>query len=262
MDESDQRRVFDDKTAFRQRIKLAAVQVMGLSSDELRTALAYEVEPFSGIPAAEAEVAFVPVEDPDPSVRAYDLAVVRRRKKGDSFGSVSLERLMRPALAVAVLVVLGVAADWGWLCWQTRRLSRECARRAPLQQRLRQAEAAVRAAQDETARLRAAHAAAEAAQRRFARLRAAFPHVLQTLASVCGGRAVVKELAPGEEPYALTIRAVAPGAQSAAEVMVEMARQLKAQGWSVESGPIDARRDGTTAEFQCRLRLVDGEGAR
>ena len=69
--------VMDDPSAFRQQVRMAAVQVTGLRPDELSTALAYEIEPFSGIPAAEAELAYSPVVDPDPTVSVYDVAVRR-----------------------------------------------------------------------------------------------------------------------------------------------------------------------------------------
>ena len=73
--------VMDDPSAFRQQVRIAAVQVTGLRPDELAAALAYEVEPLSGIPAAEAELAYSPVVDPDPTVRVYDVAVRRRKNR-------------------------------------------------------------------------------------------------------------------------------------------------------------------------------------
>ena len=256
MNESEQKRLFADRSAFRQRLKMAAVQVAGLQPDELARALAYEVEPFSGIPAAEAQLAFVPVEDPDPSVRVYDIAVTRRRKGSASADGDRLARFLRPAVLAAVLILLGTGADFAWLSWRTSRLERACAVRAPLQRRLRQVASETRAAQDEAARLRSAREASAAAQEGFARLRGVFPELLQTLAGVCGGRAVVRELKSGETPFAVTVRAVAPGADAAAAVTVGIAKALAPRGWTAESGPLTARRDGSTAEFECNLRFT------
>lgn len=259
MTETEQKRLFADKAAFRQRLKMAAVQVAGLSADDLARALAYEVEPFSGIPAAEADLAFVVVEDPDPAVRVYDIAVVRRRK-GNSHGGEPLSRFVRPALFFGLALLLVAGADFGWLKWRMADLSQQCARREPLQRRLRQVASVTRSAQDETANLRAARAAAAAAQENFARRRAAFPELLQALAGVCGGRAVVRELRMVDAPFELTVRAVAPGANAAASVTVEMAKALGPKGWQVESGPITARREGSTAEFECRLKFTGTGG--
>ena len=43
---------------FRQRVNLPAAQVAGLAETELAAALAFECEPFSGIPRSEGEMAW------------------------------------------------------------------------------------------------------------------------------------------------------------------------------------------------------------
>ena len=59
----------EDANAFRQQVRMAAVQVTGLRQDELAMALAYEVEPFSGVPAGDAEVAYVGITPCSPVLR-------------------------------------------------------------------------------------------------------------------------------------------------------------------------------------------------
>ena len=98
----------DDESAFRQQVRMAAVQVAGLRPDELSAALAYEVEPFSGIPAAEAELAYTPVVYSDPAVRVFDVAVRRRKSRADKGGG----RYLIPIIVVGIIALVIAGIDF------------------------------------------------------------------------------------------------------------------------------------------------------
>lgn len=66
----------ESREVYRQRVRMPEVQVAGLSEAELQSALAYEVEPFSGIPSALAEIEYGNLGT-DP--RGLTLSLTRRR---------------------------------------------------------------------------------------------------------------------------------------------------------------------------------------
>ena len=251
----DAKTVRDDPAAFRQQVRMAAVQVAGLRPDELAVALAYEVEPFSGVPAAEAEVSYSPVVDPDPAVRVYDVAVRRRRRRA----GIGAERLLVPAMAAGAALLAAAAVDFGILAYRTHCAERSIAERAPLDAQLRRVDGAARANREEARRLREARERSAAAQDRVERLRAAYPSLMDAVAGVCGGRMVVKSFA-SDGPFAVVLRAVAVSAQDAGEAMAQLTRAAAGRGWRVEPGGISSSAQGTTAEFTCRIALEGGEG--
>ena len=214
---------------FRHEVRMAAVQVAGLGPGELAQALAYEVEPLSGIPAGEAEVVFEPVVDPDPTVRVYAVTVRRRtRRRGASGG---LDRWLRPACVFAVLVLLATAGDFAWRSRRLSRLGKTCAERRPLQAELDGLESRARAARAAAAAIRSRREAAVKAQDEAAARRAAYTEVLSELARSCSGEVVLTALASGEEPCSLKVRGVGLSGEAAAGVMQEVSSEVEAKGW-------------------------------
>ncbi len=249
--------IWDDKTAYRQQVRMAAVQVEALSPDELRNALAYEIEPFSGVSAAAAEVAWREIEDPDKSVRVYEVAV-RDGKSSKSHDGPAALRNMRCLAAIAVLAVAAAVADWALLSGRIAKLEKTVAEQSVLDARVSAERAKAAAARMAAERIRAGREAAARAQREVARLRGAYPGIMATLASVCGGRVVVKSLA-ADKPFELKLTAVAASADAAAATMAELTKAVSSQGWTLAPGPIAAAADGLTAEFSCVLALSRNE---
>ncbi|MBP5510265.1 MAG: hypothetical protein J6Z49_05055 [Kiritimatiellae bacterium] len=251
MNPKRQEKIFAEKNAFHQEVRMPAVQTEGLSDDELAVALAYEVEPFSRIPASEAEVAWRPVSGDDSAFRVFEVAVVRRA--GNGKGTERAARLLFPLACAGVLAVLLGVADFANLSRRLGKLEKTVAVRKPLQAQLdrlrKQADADRRAAQVERDR----REAAIKAQEKFARIRAAYPALLKALSDSFSGRAVVQSIDKGGA-FAVTIRATASDARTATDVMVACTRALAEQGWKLRPGAVETGY-ASTAVFSCEARF-------
>lgn len=239
---------FDDATSFRGQVRMAAVQVAGLRPAELEVALAFEMEPVSGIPASEADLAFRSVPDPDPSVRVYDVAV-RRRKAAKTADAA---RCLRPVLIAGVALLTLAAIDAVWLGGRKAALEKEVGKRSGLQAQVDAIRSRAKGIRGEAARLRDEREAVAKAQDEAAALRGAYLDVLGCLASACGEKAVLKSFAG--EPFTLKAKVVAVSAQSAADMMADLAAQAEKSKWRLEVGPIAATGRGATAECEFTLK--------
>ena len=239
--------VMDDPSAFRQQVRIAAVQVTGLRPDELAAALAYEVEPLSGIPAAEAELDYTPVVDADPTVRVYDVAVRRRKGRAGTGGS----RFLLPLVILGIFVLLVAGADFVRTSARLRALKKDVAAQGALQAQLDAVRSRARSARNEASAHRARREAAARAQDEAAKARAAYAEILDTIASACGERAVLTSL--GGDAFAIRLSGVAVTADAAAETLVALTEAAAKQGWRVAPGPIAVRTPGLTAEFTCEV---------
>ena len=240
--------VMDDPSAFRQQVRMAAVQVAGLKPSELEAALAYEVEPSSGIPAAEAEIGFRLLTDDDPTVRVYEVAV-RRRKAQSAAGA---ERFVRPLMILGVVVLALVAVDAVVTLRTQSRLARDVAERERLDARIKAVQREARAAREEAQGVRAKREAAVKAQDDVARYRAAWPELLDAIAESCGGGAVLTSLESGG-PFRVKMRATAVSPRAAADVMVSLAAAAGKKGWRVRPGATAVSARGTTTTFECEI---------
>ena len=215
----------DDANAFHQQVRMASVQVTGLRPDELAMALAYEVEPFSGIPASEAEVTYVPAVDPDPAVRVFDVTVKRKKNRS----ATGCARFLVPLLVVGALALVLAAVDFFFTHRRLGALRKEVAVQANLEAQL-----------DAVRRPTAA-----------ARARSAYAEIMKAIAAAYGERAVLMTLDGG--PSALRIKGVAVTAAAAADVQVALTKSATKLGWRLMPGPIAVRTPGLTAEFECEL---------
>ena len=240
--------ILEDTAAFRQQVRMAAVQVNGLRSDELQMALAYEVEPSSGVPAAEAELAFRAVPDPDPTVRVFEV-VVRRRRATEG----GVLRRWRVPIAVCLLLLLAfVAVDFVRTSLALSTMTHEVRTREALQAQVdagRHAAAADRRAAEE---LRTRRQNVARAQDEAARLRAAWPDLLRAIASACGEKAVLKEIS-ASGPYRARLAATAITPEAASQVMVALSAAAARAGWRFRPGTIATSVQGTTANFDCEV---------
>jgi len=240
--------VIDDPSAFRQQVRMAAVQVAGLKPDELSMALAYEVEPISGIPAAEAELYFTPVVDSDPTVRVYDVAV-RRRKAPAATGG---ERFLKPLLAVGAVALVCAALDFFFASRELAGLRRDVAERVRLQAELDSVRNPAKSARAEARSIRERRESAARAQAEAAKARSAYADILEAIAIACGDRAVVSSLDGGA--FSLRLTGLAVSATAASDTLVALTDEAGRRGWRLSPGPIAVRTPGQTTEFKCELR--------
>ena len=240
--------VMDDPSAFRQQVRMAAVHVVGLKPTELEMALAYEVEPSSGVPAAEAEIAFRLLTDEDPTVRVYEVAVRRRLAKSAS----GAERYVRPLTIVGVILVALVAVDATHALWTRSRLMRDVAERERLDAKIRAVQREAKSARDEAQKVRARREAAAKAQDDVARYRAAWPELLEAIAESCGEKAVLTSLS-ADGPFRVKMRATAVSPRAAADVMVALTAAAGKLKWRVTPGAAAASARGTTTTFDCEI---------
>lgn len=250
--EKDIKRIFADKDAFRREVSLARVQVEGLSRDELASALAYELEPYSKIPAIEADVAWRDVESPDGAMLVFDVALVRRRSSAG--GAAGPEKRLKALVFLGVAVVLAVAADGFLLKRRSGGLEKSLSERSPLQAELDRIAAKSSALQREAAAVRGAREEAVKAQGVCAAVRAAYPDFLDAL-SVIGGRAVVKKISRGDGDFSLAFTLASSDEKTGSEVMSDLARETARRGWELRPGDI-APAAGALVEFNAVARFI------
>ena len=240
--------VMDDPSAFRQQVRMAVVQVDGLDPSELEMALPYEVEPSSGVPAAEAELGFRLIADDDPTVRVYDVAVRRRRANSVS----GAERFVWPLAIAGAAVLVLLAADAAHLLWARSRLVDDVSERECLDAKIKAVKREARVAREEAQSVRARREAAAKAQDDVSRYRAAWPKLLGAIAEACGEKAVLTSLAAdGQFRVKMTATAVSP--RAAADVMVSLTAAAEKLGWRVTPGASAASARGTTTTFDCEI---------
>ena len=245
--------VFNDRGAFRREVRLAAAQVAALGESELAFALAYELEPFSGVKAGEASVAWRELDASDLAVKVYDVAVVKAgRKRGKAVGGVSA--LVKPLVWLGVAAVALVAADAAYLAFNTARCRDEIGRRQPLQNELNRLNGEFSRLRGERNALADGREAVIRADREAAEMRGAYAELFTTLASTCGGRVVIKSIDSANEG-GFELHGVAATAEDAAAVTAALERAVAAKGWRVKAGGMEAQ--GATTAFVCSF-VYDG----
>jgi hypothetical protein len=249
--EKDIKRIFGDKNAFRREVALAAVQIEGLGEGEISTALAYEVEPYSAIPAAAAEVAWREIEGDDPSVRIFDVAVVRRAEKKNAAG---LARWLKPAMMLGVLILIAVGADYAYLEYRTSRLEQSLAAREPLQRELDRIAKKRDGFRRRAAEIRSGREAAVKAQDDCAALRRAYLDFFEVL-SALDGKAVIKSISAGKDPFSLEFSLLAVDERSGSSAMSALTGDLADRGWELQIGDLGAD-VGAMVRFRGKARCV------
>ena len=278
--------VLASPACFRQRVVLPAAQVAGLSDAELKAALAFEVEPFSGIPAAACEMAWRAVEEPDAGRRAFDVVqirpadlaaeVARARAGGRRVSAVTavpdaargerLEDLPRIAVkrrgfaashpavlwaAACALLAGGLAWDGLGLHGDVKALRRDVAVRRGLQaekERLESRAGDLRRQADDIRRRRAEERRAQA---RAAVVRASLRELLEAVPKACRDESVVRGLRAGEEPAGIVLSGVALSAEAATRTVARLTDELAARksGWTVRPGTVGGQAAGETCVF-------------
>lgn len=248
--------IWEDAKAFRRRVVLPAAQAAALGEDGLALAIAYEAEPFSGIPATSAEVAWRETESADKSLRVFEAAI--RPMRGAGSGGRGAASVAKPVLLALAVAALLAACDAFFLLRERRSLEAELPARRAMQGEIDALRSQARAVSTAAAEVRTRREREAAAGRRAAHLRAAWPRCLAAVATACGGRTVVKSFS-SPRPWTLEAAAAAPSAAAAAAAMKRLGESAAAAGWTLSAGNVETAPGGTSAVFGFRLELANPE---
>lgn len=288
--------VMATSTCFRQRVNLPSAQVADLSDDELLAALAFEIEPFSGIPRADSLIAWKMVGGGETSRRVYDVVQIRKsdlgrvvvegRKAGKTVRAVTavpeptvgetLDTLpwievrrggglgaKRPfVLLVAVGCLLAGALAWDAFSLSSREsvLTKEVECRRGLQAEKDQLTRKLANIRQDTQHVQESRMAMARAQQNAEVLRAAWQILLAAIPAACQDDAVVKSI-KSAGAFSAELSGVALSAEAAGRVCVRLSEALKApkSAWRVRPGTVGAAAAGGTVGFSCQLDF-DPEG--
>lgn len=279
---------------FRQSVRLPRAQMAGLSDADRRKALAFEVEPFSGIAAADGELAFAERSSDDPSYSAWDvvqapsvlLAALAATAKAAGVVPVGVtalpedddpesalespfvaDRRENPILgnpirtgAVVLAVCAAVcAADFAVLKVRTKALEPVVSEQMVLENRRGLMQQDVQRLRDEAQRLRAARESQAAAVRGAAAKREAWTKLLGGVTQVCGESALLRSVS-SDAPGHATLEALCLTAQEAGETLSRLTRTLGPLGWRVKPGALSETMQGGSVRFSCEVSF-DGKEA-
>ena len=284
---------------FRQRVNVPAAQVAGLADAELAAALAFEVEPFSGISRDAGEIAWRVREEGDASRRVFDVVQIRRADLETAVAEARAQRrcvsgvtavpdtargerpedlplipvASRSALrahpfmlwtAFCLLVACGLAAEGVALQGEVGRLRRDVVARRALQAEKESLESRAAGLGRETEELRRRRADAVRAQMRVAAGRAAGRVILEAVSGACSDEGVVNGVRAGEDPFEFGISGVALSAEAATRVVARLSDALAAcgGGWTLKPGSVEVRAAGDASSFACSFLFEPREDAR
>lgn len=281
--------------AFRQRVNLPAAQVSGLSDAELASALAFEVEPFSGIPHAESRIAWKRVNAADAARAVFDVVQIRTRdlveevakaKKakrnvlavtappesaaGETVedlpwvpvkagGGISLKLPLLGALA-ALLALLAMGWHGMSLRTERRRLEAEVAVQLRLQGEKNALESQLSALRRQIDGLRERRMEAERAQQNAEVLRSAWRVLLEAVPRACRDESVLKSV-KATGAYSAQLTGLSLSTEAATRTFVRLSEELKPpkSGWRLSPGAVNSPAGGGTVTFECQLDF-DPEG--
>lgn len=298
-DESKTSGVLATPACFRQRVNLPAAQVAGLAEAELATALAFEIEPFSGVPRAEGELAWRACPDPDAARRVFDVVQIRRtdlaaavdqaRREGRRVTAITAvpdeargERAedlpcipvrgkgvlkTHPYLlwsAVCLLAAGFFAAEGVRLAAEVGRLRRDVAERRGLQSEKESLEAKAAGLRRQAAEIRGRRAEEAKAQARAGMLRAAGRILLEAVPGACGDDSVVRAIGPGEDVFDLRLSGVSLSPETATRTVSRLTAALAAprSGWTVKPGTVAVQTTGGACVFDCTFAFGPEGGSK
>lgn len=248
--EKDIKRIFADKNAFRREVSLARVQIDGLSDDELAGVLAYELEPYCAIPAADQYVAWKEAESPDRAMRVFDVAVVRRGR--DAASSAGAQKYVKVLSFAGVALLLALCCDYVHIRWRASSLEKSLSSRAPLQSEIDSLSKRASALRRQTQEIRSARESFVRTHRSCAELRGAYLGALDALSAV-GGKAVVKKISKGAGDFSLEFAFAAADGKCGSDIMSALSKETAKRGWRLIPGDIVSLGEGLV-EFDAAAR--------
>lgn len=284
------------ENCFRQRVNLPAAQVAGLSESELAAALAFEIEPFSGIPQSESEIAWRAESSGIASnrrifdviqIRKKDLASILAKAKSEgkkakgvtaipdgSVGEttetmpfVAAAKRKSPSspltvwLAVCAICFAALFAEWAKIAMENKRLATELGAREILQARKNSLEAKERAIRDEIEKTKGAREKERRSQRKVALLRSSWRILLESVSSACANDCVVQSIVKSGEPFKARLEGMALSPADADGAMNRLTGELKKRGsfWKVSPGEVVSKTASGSVVFSCEM-FFDTEG--
>lgn len=273
---------------FRQRVEIAAAQAEGLPDEDLAAALAFELEPFSGIPFSEGRLAWKRLESDQGGRVAFDTVEIRSSELEGALASLGagarfvtaipaegepIESLpaipvsprrsarafgpMKIWFAVSLVAALALVALSFVRTLRVRTLERLVSERSVLEaERARLASRAASLA-DEAASIRRGRADFARAQDDAAALRSAWQALLVAIPKACGGESVLVSVEPGDEGFVAAVRGSSLSPAAAARVSTLLAEELRTpkSAWVLRPGRIGAVSPGGTVPFECALEF-------
>lgn len=243
-----------ETSVYRQRVSMAALQVDGLSKTEIAAALAYEVEPFSGIAGSQAEVSFEVVPSDDVSVRVFDVTVTRKNK---SSKSIDEKKLIKVAAILSGLLVIAIGVDSFLLSKKINTLSSSVEARRPIDAKLRLLENKTSNNNAEASRLAQSCNAIERAREAVALKRNAYYELMEEVASGCAGRMVIKAF-NSNGPFSVELEGSSMSVESCTAAMLSLTRAASRARWKASPGRMNADKTGSVINFSCAFKY-DGQ---
>jgi hypothetical protein len=275
------------ESCFRQQVNLPLTQVAGLSDTEIASALAFEIEPFSGISRAEGEMAWRLKSDASSNRRIYDVIQIRKsdlarvvaRAKSEKkkikgitaspdfsagetleempFVEISKKKIrlspMTIWLAFCGVFFIALLGEWAIINSENKRLKQEIGEREILQVRKNSLEAKERSIRNEIENIKAMRAEEISSQDKVASLRSSWRILLDAVSSACGDESVICSISKKDGPLKASLEGVALSPEAASLMLRRLTEKLNSQKskWHVLPGEIGSVSSGGTVKFTC-----------
>lgn len=281
---------------FRQRVRLPRAQMAGLSDADRRKALAFETEPFSGIAAADGELAFAECASDDPSYSVWDvvqapsawlaeLSAAARAAGVTLVGATALPadsdpesalsapfvsfrrenpvlgNPIRTGVALVAVALVVCAADFIFLRARAKALDPIVSEQLMLENRRSNLQRDVQRLRDDAQKLRTARAALKNAACEAAAKREAWTDLLDGVTRTCGASALLRSVS-SDEPGRATLEILSLTAQEAGDTLSRLTRTLAPLGWSVKPGALSETLQGGSVRFDCEVSFTGKEAAK
>lgn len=279
------------EVCFRQQVNFPASQVANLSDAEIASALAFEIEPFSGISRSEGEIAWRMKPDAVPGRKVFDTVQIRKtdfasilaRAKSEkkkvkgvtapfdiSLGETLDEMpLIRPAkksikfdrmtlwIFLCLTVCVFLLGEWLQIKSQNRRLKAELQAREILQSKKLSLEAKERALRSEINDIRTSREREIKIQEKASSLRSSWRILLDAVSNACKDECVIRKIEKTDSPFAARLEGVALSPDAASRTMSRLTEQLKSgkSDWTMLPGEIGSANSGRAVRFTCETVL-------
>jgi hypothetical protein len=284
------------ESCFRQQVNLPVSQVSGLSDNELRAALTFEIEPFSGIPLLEGEIAWSVKSNASSGRVIFDVVQIRKSDFISLLANAKLEKkkikgvtapfdstlgetleempLIRPTkkkvtfnamtcwIAVVVILFVGLCSEWLQIKSTNKNLRGELARREILQGKKNSLESNERSLREEIEKIKATRKNEIEIQNKVEALRSSWRVLLEAISSACQDEGVIRSISKTDGTFKCTIEGVALSADAASRILSRLTEKLKLEksSWKVLPGAIGSANSGSATTFTCEVIYESGKG--
>ena len=289
MKKKNKEEIIISEVCFRQQVNLPSSQVANLSDAELASALAFEIEPFSGIPHSQGEIAWRIKSDGGSTRKIFDVVQIRKtdfasilaraksekkKVKGvtarfdDSLGETLDEMpVICPAkktikfnkltlwLLLCVVVFFSLAGEVMQIQSQNKILKAELGVREMLQAKKLSYEAKERSIRSEIEDIKTTREMEIKIQEKASSLRSSWRVLLDAISNACKDECVIRKIEKSDRPFAARLEGVALSPEAASRTMSRLTEKLKSEknGWKLLPGEIGSANSGRAAIFTCEI---------